>query len=271
MSDIAQATLEDALRYYHTYYVPNNAFIVAVGDFDSAALTAQIDEAFGAIASAAAAAAACAPSSRSQHGARRVELKREAQLPFVAMAHHVPNLRSAGRRGARSAVRHPRPAATARGCTSELVYRQRLAREAGASYDYTSIDPGLFTVYAQPLPGKSAAARRRRWRASSIAPRREPPTRARAREGEERHRGAASSSPRTRSSTRRCCSASTRSPATGAASTTTCPHPRRHRRRRPARRQHLPAAREPHHRRADSRSAGRSAAGADRLPQGAFN
>src|SRR5215470_19260927 len=40
----------------------------------------------------------------------------------------------------------------------ELVYRQRLARETGASYDYTSIDPGLFTVYAQPLPGQTAAA-----------------------------------------------------------------------------------------------------------------
>jgi zinc protease len=37
------------------------------------------------------------------------------------------------------------------------VYRQRLAREAGASYEYTSIDPGLFTAYAQPLPGKPAA------------------------------------------------------------------------------------------------------------------
>jgi zinc protease len=36
------------------------------------------------------------------------------------------------------------------------VYDKRLARDVGASYELTSIDPGLFLVYAQPLPGKAA-------------------------------------------------------------------------------------------------------------------
>src|SRR4029453_4094232 len=57
MSDIAQATLAEALQHYRTYYIPNNAFVVAVGDFDSTALTAQIAEAFGSIARGAAPAA----------------------------------------------------------------------------------------------------------------------------------------------------------------------------------------------------------------------
>src|SRR5215470_3918901 len=156
MSDIAQATLADALNHYRTYYIPNNAFAVAVVDFDSAALTAQVTEAFGAIASG-----PPPPAVRAieppQHGGRRVELKREAQLPFVAMAHHVPNLR-----GSESAALEVLASILSGGDSArlhqELVYRLRLAREAGASYDYTSIDPGLFTVYAQPLPGQSAAA-----------------------------------------------------------------------------------------------------------------
>jgi zinc protease len=92
-----------------------------------------------------------------QRGARRVELKREAQLPFVAMAHHVPNLRSSD-----AAALEVLAAVLSGGDSArlhrELVYRLRLAREAGASYDYTSIDPGLFTAYIQPLPGQSAAA-----------------------------------------------------------------------------------------------------------------
>jgi zinc protease len=156
MSDIAQTTLEDALRHYRTYYIPNNAFIVAVGDFDSAELAARLDAAFGPLPSG-----PPPPAVRSiepvQQGARRVELKREAQLPFVSMAHHTPNLRSPDApalevlatilSGGESARLH-----------HELVYRQRLARDSGASYDYTSVDPGLFNVYAQPLPCRSPAS-----------------------------------------------------------------------------------------------------------------
>jgi len=155
MNDIAQATLADALQHYRTYYIPNNAFVVAVGDFDSAALTEQIGAAFGPISRGGTPPPVLAVEPP-QHGTRRAELKREAQLPFVAMAHHVPNLRSADA-GALEVL-----AATLSGGESarlhqELVYRLRLAREAGASYDYTSLDPSLFTVYAQPLPGQSAA------------------------------------------------------------------------------------------------------------------
>ena len=156
MSDIAQATLADTLQHYRTYYIPNNAFIVAVGDFDTAALTAQVTAAFGSIPSR-----PPPPAVRAieppQHGERRLELKRPAQLPFVALAHHVPNLRStdAAALEVLSAILSGGDSARLH---EELVYRQRLAREAGASYEYTSIDPGLFTAYAQPLPGKPAAA-----------------------------------------------------------------------------------------------------------------
>lgn len=154
MSDIAQTTLADVLRYHARYYVPNNAFVVAVGDFDSAALIARIDEAFGDIERGPLPPAVRAIEPR-QEGARHVALERPAQLPFVAMAHHTPNLHSpdapalevlaAILAGGDSARLHDR-----------LVYHTRLARAAGASYDYTSIDPGLLTVYAQPLPGRSA-------------------------------------------------------------------------------------------------------------------
>ena len=49
MNDIAQATREDALAFYHTYYTPGNAFIVCVGDFSTDRLEAQIDTAFSAV------------------------------------------------------------------------------------------------------------------------------------------------------------------------------------------------------------------------------
>ncbi len=154
MSDIAQATVPDLARHYRTYYIPNNAFIVAVGDFQSEELTKEIEKAFGAIPSG-----DPPPAVRSieptQNGERRVDLQREAQLPFVVLAYHVPNLHSRDA-AALEVLSEVLSGGKSARVYHQLVYAQRLARQAGASYDYTSVDPGLFTLYAQPLPGKSA-------------------------------------------------------------------------------------------------------------------
>jgi zinc protease len=154
MADIEQSTVVDLMSHYRTYYTPNNAFIVAVGDFDSQQLLGDVRAAFGAIPSG-----ETPPAVRSleppQRGERRIEVVREAELPFVALAHHVPNLQS--RDGAALEVLAEILAGgdSAR-LHHELVYRRRLARAAGANYEYASVDPGLFLVYGQPLPGKSA-------------------------------------------------------------------------------------------------------------------
>ena len=154
MSDIAQATVRDLERHYRTYYIPNNAFIVAVGDFQSEELTKEIEKAFGAIPPG-----DPPPAVRSieptQNGERRVDLQREAQLPFVVLAYHVPNLHSRDA-AALEVLSEVLSGGKSARLYHQLVYAQRLARQAGASYDYTSVDPGLFTLYAQPLPGKSA-------------------------------------------------------------------------------------------------------------------
>jgi zinc protease len=153
-SDIAQTTLADVLAYHATYYVPNNAFVVAVGDFESAALGERIAEAFGRIERG-----PLPPAVRAveppQQGPRRVELERPAQLPFVAIAYHVPNLHSPDAAALEVLAAILTGGDSAR-LHDALIYRGRLARAVGASYDYTAIDPGLFTIYAQPLPGRSA-------------------------------------------------------------------------------------------------------------------
>ena len=173
-SDIGQTTLADVLAYHGTYYIPNNAFVVAVGDFDSAALTREIADAFGGIERG-----PLPPPVRAieppQQGARRVELERPAQLPFVAMAYHVPNLLSADAAALEVLASILAGGDSAR-LHDQLVYRGRLARSAGASYDYTAIDPGLFTVYAQPLPGRTAAQSEAALERELERLRREPPS-----------------------------------------------------------------------------------------------
>jgi zinc protease len=155
MNDLTQATREDALGYYRAYYTPGNAFVICVGDFSSEALRKQIQDAFGPVPAGTLPSAVRAVEPE-QQGERRAVLKREAQLPFVVQAYHVPNLSSkdgpalevlsAVLSGGKSARLY-----------QQLVYRKRLARDVGAGYELTSADPGLFTVYGQPLPGKTAA------------------------------------------------------------------------------------------------------------------
>ena len=49
LSDLQAITRDDLYQHYRTYYVPNNATVVAVGDFDSDELIAKIEAAFGPI------------------------------------------------------------------------------------------------------------------------------------------------------------------------------------------------------------------------------
>jgi zinc protease len=155
MEDLNRLTTDDLRRHYRTYYVPNNAVVVVVGDFEAKRLAEEIEAAFGAVPLG-----SLPPEVRSvepsQRGERRVTLRRPAELSYVAIAYHTPGVRSHDAAalevlaevlgGGRSARLH-----------QDLVYRRRLARSASAGYDYRSPDPTLFMVFAQPLPGKPVA------------------------------------------------------------------------------------------------------------------
>src|SRR5215471_3429825 len=85
MHDIQGLTLEDALRYHAIYYSPQNAIVVAVGDFDAAKVMKQIEEWFGAIANG----PKPPPVTEvepPQGGEREVMLRHAANLPAFAEA-----------------------------------------------------------------------------------------------------------------------------------------------------------------------------------------
>jgi zinc protease len=135
--------------------VPNNAYIVVTGDFSTNEILPKIKAAFNKIPRGAPPPKVHAEE-LPQHGERRVILKKEAELPFVLMFYHAPNLKSpdsyaldllsmvlAGGRSSR--LYH------------ELVYQKRIVRSIDADYSGVSIDPGGFTVTAQLMPGKEPA------------------------------------------------------------------------------------------------------------------
>jgi zinc protease len=155
MEDIARLSLEDLQAHYRTYYHPANAFLVAVGDFKTEALLPRIERAFGAYPKG------IEPDQQKdidppQSGERRVVVKRAAQLPFLGMGYHVPNLREPD-----SYVLEVIAAILSQGQSSRLyqslVRDKRLVLDADADHALLSRDPGLFVLSATLLPGKDVA------------------------------------------------------------------------------------------------------------------
>ena len=155
MGDIKNMTREDLKRYYRVYYAPNNAFLVVVGDFSSKEILTKIKATFGKIPRG-----SDIPKVKikeiPQRGERRVNLKKEAELPLLLIYYHVPNLSNSDSfaldlltgilAGGRSSRLH-----------QDLVYRRRMARRVDADYSRLSVDPTIFSISAQAMPEKDPA------------------------------------------------------------------------------------------------------------------
>ncbi len=153
MDDLTRLTPDEIRAFYRTYYQPNNALVVAVGDFKTADVLAKVTRAFGAIPKGAAPPPVLAVEPAANGERRVVVTKAQAELPIVYVAYHVPN--------------HVSPDAAALDLMStilsggrasrlyrDLVYRQ-LALDAGGDYSYLSFDPNLFWFWATPMPGQT--------------------------------------------------------------------------------------------------------------------
>jgi zinc protease len=154
-NDIKNLTRQDFLNHYNAYYQPNNATLVVVGDVDPKEVVALAEAVYGRIPAGAEPPPVTAKEPR-QYGERRVVVQREAQLPYLVMAYHVPNWESPDAFALELLVRLLAQGRSSR-LYHKLVYKDRLALEAGADYDLDTADNSLFLFYGQPLPGKTVA------------------------------------------------------------------------------------------------------------------
>ncbi len=153
--DVAGLTLADAMAYHEVYYSPQNAIIVAVGDFNADQVLKQVSEAFASIKNG----AKPPPVTEvepPQDGIRRVELRHAANLPAFELAYHVPNLASADSFALEVASELLADGKSSR-LYKKLVVEKRMVVDIGAGYDMTSFDPELFIVSAQMRPGVKAS------------------------------------------------------------------------------------------------------------------
>jgi zinc protease len=159
MNDLENMTAQDARDWYERWYVPNNAFVVIVGDVDHAQVFKWAEQYYGPLKSRP------LPVRKPQDepvqsGIRRLTLKAPAELPVVLMSYKVPVIRDVEKDvdpyalEMLSAILDGHEAAR---FSKHLIREQRLAVAAGAGYDASSRGPGLFFLQGSPSEGKAPA------------------------------------------------------------------------------------------------------------------
>jgi zinc protease len=162
MADLHTISRDDLFGHYRTYYVPNNAIAVAVGDFDTAALLAQIGALYGDFPPG-------PPPPRvtrsepPQQGERLVRVEREGNAVYVSVGYRAPG------------ATHPDwfklalinsvlagasvPGGNSIGNRTSRLYKALVETEVavgvGASL-YPSVDPYLFNILATARDGRTA-------------------------------------------------------------------------------------------------------------------
>ena len=155
MTDLDHLTRDDVYNFYKRYYLPNNATIVVVGDFDTNALLAKIKASFEPI-SRGDLPPAVTIVEPEQFGERRITVKKEAELPFVFSGYRTPNYASPDAYALR-VLSHLLSAGKSSRLYRSLVYEKQLALDVGGEYNGLTTDPDLFYFYGVPRPGKSNA------------------------------------------------------------------------------------------------------------------
>ncbi|WP_370260735.1 M16 family metallopeptidase [Limnobacter sp.] len=157
MSDLKSMNYLDAKRWYDTWYTPQNAVVVVVGDVQPAQVKTYAEQTYGKIKPKA------LPERKPQQepvqeGVRRVEVKAPAENPYIIMGFKVPKLENVLKDRdpyALTVLAAVLDSYSGARMNRELVQTQRVAIQAGASYDMTGRGPSLFYLDGTPANGRT--------------------------------------------------------------------------------------------------------------------
>jgi predicted Zn-dependent peptidase len=157
MADLQKGIqLEDAKRYFKTYYAPNNAVMVLVGDFDTAPTLEKIRRLWANVPASDPPRTVLDPEPV-QRGEKRVNVQKEAQSPSVWIGYKIPGFE--GARKADLPALEVLGILLAQGRSSPLY--QRLVEQTQLATDIFNDTPSnamtSLTIYGAELsPGKDA-------------------------------------------------------------------------------------------------------------------
>ncbi len=167
MNDLENMTAADAREWYNTWYAPNNATLVVVGDVKAQDVLKLAKQHFGKL-KAKKLPARKPQTEPAQIGERRIVVKAPGKLPYLTMGYHVPTLVGAESSGTPSTPElgwEPYALDVLAGVLSgndsarlnqKLVRETSLAVDVGAGYDSTSRGrEALFELVGTPSEGKT--------------------------------------------------------------------------------------------------------------------
>jgi zinc protease len=154
MSDILSWRRDEILAYYRTYYAPNNAVLILVGDFESAKALDLIRKHYAGI-PAGPPPPAVITVEPPQMGPKQVLIRKEAQAPSFTMVFHAPACASPDFRPL-GILESALLSGESSRLYKRLVRDEQLAIGVGGGMSET-IDPQLFTIDVKPRPGADLA------------------------------------------------------------------------------------------------------------------
>jgi zinc protease len=155
IADLEAASIEDVRDFHRTYYVPENATMTIVGDFDSAQAVQLVSQYLGRVPKAARPVPRNIPKEPPMTKERRVTIEEAWPLPAVVVAHHITYDGHPDSYPLHIASKILSDGQSAR-IARELVYDKRLALTAFGQGNIVE-DPNIFYAVAILQPGKAPA------------------------------------------------------------------------------------------------------------------
>jgi zinc protease len=155
IADLEAASIEDVRAFHRTYYVPENATLTVVGDFDTPQVLQLVNQYFARVPKAARPVPRDIAKEPAWTKERRVTIDESWPLPAVVVAHHITYDGHPDSYPLHIASKILSDGQSAR-ITRELVYNKRLALTAFGQGNITE-DPNLFFAVAIVQPGRTVA------------------------------------------------------------------------------------------------------------------
>ena len=157
MEDLDTMKIDDLREWYQTWYAPNNATLVVVGDVKAKQVFALAKEYFGPLKPV------DIPQLKprkevQQHGIKRVQVKVPAKVPFLVMGYKVPVLNTAENSDdvyALELLSGLLDGGNSSRFSENLVRGSQIASSVGAGYSLYALHDSLFTISALPSNGTS--------------------------------------------------------------------------------------------------------------------
>ncbi len=159
MNDLETMTAADAKAWYDTWYVPNNAFVVIVGDVDHKEVFALAEKYYGAL-EGRALPLRKAQVEPAQDGTRRVNVKAPAELPVLIMGYKAPVLRDIDKDSDPYALQMLATILDGHDAArfnKKLVREDKVALSVNIDYDATARGPGMIYLSGTPSEGRTVA------------------------------------------------------------------------------------------------------------------